>query len=389
MKLRDNIKKILIVIATLIFLGLLIYFAGPVVIRAAIYVFRLFSPFIFGFLLSRLINPVADRLQNRLKIPRGASAAMVVILTIAVLIGIIGGVGYKLFDEIKNLYYQWPSMMASFQNGWNNLSAMLSDLYIDMPDSVQNMVDNLYNNLTNQMSQFMSNIEVVNNAQDFARSLPGGFIWTIVFVIAMFFMVSQKSNIDRSIKRFLGPKKVAKLTEINNECRKYLGGYVRAQIILMFIIFVVIAIALSILGAPYSLLVAAATAILDALPFLGSGITLWPLAVIYFINGNLKLGIGYVCVYIAVALLRRFIEPKLVSDKMGLNPILTLVAMYIGYRWWGILGMLIGPIILMVIISLYKAGLFNGIIKIIKQLWGFAAREVKLFIDYINNILNK
>ncbi|HIU57335.1 MAG TPA: sporulation integral membrane protein YtvI [Candidatus Ornithomonoglobus merdipullorum] len=389
MKLRDNIKKILIVIATLIFLGLLIYFAGPVVIRAAIYVFRLFSPFIFGFLLSRLINPVADRLQNRLKIPRGASAAMVVILTIAVLIGIIGGVGYKLFDEIKNLYYQWPSMMASFQNGWNNLSAMLSDLYIDMPDSVQNMVDNLYNNLTNQMSQFMSNIEVVNNAQDFARSLPGGFIWTIVFVIAMFFMVSQKSNIDRSIKRFLGPKKVAKLTEINNECRKYLGGYVRAQIILMFIIFVVIAIALSILGAPYSLLVAAATAILDALPFLGSGITLWPLAVIYFINGNLKLGIGYVCVYIAVALLRRFIEPKLVSDKMGLNPILTLVAMYIGYRWWGILGMLIGPIILMVIISLYKAGLFNGIIKIIKQLWGFAVREVKLFIDYINNILNK
>ena len=77
MKLRDNIKKILIVIATLIFLGLLIYFAGPVVIRAAIYVFRLFSPFIFGFLLSRLINPVADRLQHRLKIPRGVHDGIV------------------------------------------------------------------------------------------------------------------------------------------------------------------------------------------------------------------------------------------------------------------------------------------------------------------------
>ncbi len=389
MKLRDNIKKILIVIGTLIFLGLLVYFAGPIVIRAAVYIFGLFSPFIFGFLISRLINPVADRLQKRLKIPRGASAAMVVILTIAIMIGIIGGVGYKLFDEIKNLYYQWPSIVESFQNGWNNFSGTLSNLYIDLPDSVQSMIDNLYNNLTNQISQFMSNIEVINNAQDFARSLPNGFIWTIVFVIAMFFMVSQKQNIDRSIKRFLGPKMVAKLSEISSECKKYLGGYVRAQIILMFIIFVVIAIALSILGAPYSLLVAAATAILDALPFLGSGITLWPLAVIYFISGNLKLGIGYVCVYIAVALLRRLIEPKLVSDKMGLNPIMTLVAMYIGYRWWGILGMLIGPILLMVIISLYKVGLFNGIISIIKQLWGFAVREVKIFIAYINNILNK
>ncbi len=389
MKLRDNIKKILIVIGTLIFLGLLVYFAGPVVIRAAIYIFRLFSPFIFGFLISRLINPVADRLQKRLKIPRAASAAMVVILTIAIIIGIIGGVGYKLFDEIKNLYYQWPSMVESFQNGWNDLTGQLSSLYIDLPDSVQNMLDNLYNNITNQISQFMSNIEVINNAQDFARALPGGFIWTIVFVIAMFFMVSQKESIDRSIKRFLGPKKVAKLTEINNECRKYLGGYVRAQIILMFIIFVVIAIILSILGAPYSLLVAAATAILDALPFLGSGITLWPLAFIYFVNGNLKLGIGYVCVYIAVAILRRLVEPKLVSDKMGLNPIMTLVAMYIGYRWWGIIGMLIGPILLMIIISLYKVGLFNGVIKILKQLWGFAVREVKMFIEYINNILNK
>ncbi len=389
MKPRDNIKKIIIVIGTLIFLALLIYFAGPIAVRAAIYIFGLLSPFIFGFLISRLINPVADRLQKRLKIPRGASAAMVVILTIAIMIGIIGGIGYKLFEELKNLYSQWPAIAASFQNGWDRVSGMFSSLYIDMPDSVQSMIDNLYGNLSKQISQFMSNIEVVNNAQDFARALPNGFIWTIVFVIAMFFMVSQKENMDRSIKRFLGPKTVSKLSEIGSECRKYLGGYVRAQIILMFIIFVMISIALSVLGAPYSLLVAAATAILDALPFLGSGITLWPLAVIYFIDGNIKLGIGYVCVYIAVALLRRLIEPKLVSDKMGLNPILTLIAMYIGYRWWGIIGMLIGPILLMIIISLYKVGLFNGIIRIAKQLWGFAVREVKMFIEYINNILNK
>lgn len=389
MKLRDNIKKIVIVLCTLILAVLLIYFVGPLVLRAALYIFSLLSPFIFGFLLSRLINPIADRLQKKLKIPRGVSAAMVVILTLAILIGIIGVVGYKLFDEIRNLYYQWPEIYVSMQEGWQKISEFMSGLYIDMPDSVQDMVDNLYNNIAQQLSQFMANIEVVNNAQDFARALPKGFIWFIIFVIDMFFMVSQKDKMNEFIHRLMGEKKMAKLREIGMQFRIYLGGYARAQVILMFIIFVLITLILSILNAPFSLIVAAATAILDALPFLGSGITLMPLAVIYFIDGNLKLGFGYVATYIAVTLLRRFVEPKLVSDKMGFNPILTLVSMYIGYKWWGVLGLLAGPILLMIFISLYKVGLFNGIIKILKQLWGFAVREVKIFIEYLNNIINK
>lgn len=389
MKLRDNIKKIVIVLCTLILVALLIYFVGPLVLRAALYIFSLLSPFIFGFLLSRLINPIADRLQKKLKIPRGVSAAMVVILTLAILIGIIGVVGYKLFDEIRNLYYQWPEIYVSMQEGWQKISEFMSGLYIDMPDSVQDMVDNLYNNIAQQLSQFMANIEFVNNAQDFARALPKGFIWFIIFVIDMFFMVSQKDKMNEFIHRLIGEKKMAKLREIGMQFRIYLGGYARAQVILMFIIFVLITLILSILNAPFSLIVAAATAILDALPFLGSGITLMPLAVIYFIDGNLKLGFGYVATYIAVTLLRRFVEPKLVSDKMGFNPILTLVSMYIGYKWWGVLGLLAGPILLMILISLYKVGLFNGIIKILKQLWGFAVREVKIFIEYLNNIINK
>lgn len=389
MKLRDNIKKIVIVLCTLILAVLLIYFVGPLVLRAALYIFSLLSPFIFGFLLSRLINPIADGLQKKLKIPRGVSAAMVVILTLAILIGIIGVVGYKLFDEIRNLYYQWPEIYVSMQEGWKKISEFMSSLYIDMPDSVQDMVDNLYNNISQQLSHFMANIEVINNAQDFARALPKGFIWFIIFVIDMFFMVSQKDKMNGFIHRIMGEKKMAKLREIGMQFRIYLGGYARAQVILMFIIFVLITLILSVLNAPFSLIVAAATAILDALPFLGSGITLMPLAIIYFIDGNLKLGFGYVATYIAVTLLRRFVEPKLVSDKMGFNPILTLVSMYIGYKWWGVLGLLAGPILLMILISLYKVGLFNGIIKILKQLWGFAVREVKIFIEYLNNIINK
>lgn len=386
MKITTNVRKILVVLGTVIGLCLLIFFAGPPVLRVCIYIFSLLSPFIFGFIISRLINPLADNLQKKLKMPRFASVVLVIIVTLAVLTAIIGGIGYKLFDELKNLYLQWPVIFDTLQKNWESFNLKWNRLYIDMPDSVKSMIDNLSATFTAQLQKFMSNIEVVNNAQDFAKSLPGGIIWAIIFVLSLFFMVSQKESLDNRIKRILGPKLIGRLAEFRGECRTYLGGYVKAQVILMFIIFILVAIVLALLHAPFALVVAAATAILDALPVFGSGITLLPLSVIYFIYGNLRLGIGYLLVWLAVVLLRRLLEPKLVSDRMGMNPLVTLVSMYIGYRWWGIIGMLIGPILLMIIISFYKVGLFDRIIKIAKQFFNFIINEIKLFIHYLDTI---
>ena len=143
---------------------------------------------------------------------------------------------------------------------------------------------------------------------------------------------------------------------------------------------------LSLFDAPFSLLVAAITAVLDALPFFGSGLVLGPMAVVYFIDGNIKLGIVYIATYLAVMFLRRFIEPKLVSDRIGLNPLITLVTMYIGYKFWGVIGLITGPLLLMLIISLYKVGLFTRPIRIVKQLFMFTIKQIRLFENYMSQI---
>lgn len=386
MKLTANVKKLLVVLGAAAGGALILYFVGRPAVRAAVYVFSLFSPFIFGFIFSRLINPLADRLQRRMKLPRFVSVVLVIAVVLAALAGIVGVVGSKLFDELKNLYAQWPVISDTVRRNWESFNMKWNRLYIDMPDSVRNMIDSLCRSFTGQMHEFGSNFEVVGTAQDFAKALPNGFIWTIIFVLSLFFMVSQQEQIDRGIKRVLGDKMIARLSDFRVECKTYLGGYMKAQLILMLIIFVMIAIALSLLSAPFALVVAAATAILDALPVFGSGITLLPLSVVYFISGNIKLGIGYVMVWLAVILLRRILEPKLVSAKMGMNPLVTLVSMYVGYRWWGIIGMLIGPILLMIIISFYKIGLFDRIIKILKQFAGFIINEIKAFARYLDEI---
>lgn len=386
MKLTGNVKKVIVVSAAVAAAAALVFFAGSAVLRAAIYLFGLISPFVFGYITAYVINPVADKLQKKLKFPRGLSAALVVILTFAVLVGIIGGIGYKLFDELRNLYQQSPQIVENIRNAWMSFTSKWSNFYFEMPENIQTSIDNMRLSLDEQVSNFMAELEVINAAQGVAKALPKGIIWTVFFLLSMFFMVSQREETDKMIKRLLGKRLTGKLSEIKQEFKIYLGGYVKAQIILMFIIFVIIAFVLSILAAPYSLVVAAATAILDALPFFGSGLTLIPLAVVYFISGNMKLGIGYTIIYIAIMLLRRFLEPKLVSDKMGFNPVLTLVAMYAGYKLWSVGGLIMGPIVLMVIISLIKTGLFDIPIRIIKRLIDFARSEFKILFNYLNEI---
>lgn len=386
MKLSENVKNLLIVTLSVIAAALLIYFAAPLLLKVCVYLFGMLSPFIFGYIVARLIDPLVDKLQKRLRLPRVTSVVLIIILTVAAVGGIAGGVIYKIYKEIMNFCYNWPEIIRSLRASWGQLSLQWNNMYLDMPDSVQLMFDRFWDNLYSQAMTFVSDAQVVNSAQSFAKALPGGIIWTVIFILTLFFMVNQKERVDAITHRILTANGMARMHELRDACKIYLGGYVRAQLILMLIIFVMISAILSVFSAPYALFVAAATAFLDALPVFGSGITLMPLAIIYFMGGNLKLGIVYIATWLVVIVVRRFLEPKLVSDKMGLNPILTLIFMYCGYRWWGISGLLIGPIALMLLASLYKVGLFEKPIRVVIQLGGYIVREIRMFINYLNKI---
>ena len=387
MKISENVKKVLVVLAVIVGVVLLIRFEGAFLVKVAIYLFGLLSPFIFGYIIARLINPIATKLQKWLRIPRGISAILVIIFTVGILGGLLTLLGIQLFEEVKKFYINWEMTYDSIRSNWNGLSSSWGELYGNMPDFVRNVLNNAITGIYNETMAVTADFSVMNTAQVVAKSLPAGIIWAIMFILALFFMVSKDLRLTPAVRKLMGDGSANKLEEIKIQCKMYLGGYVKAQMILMVIVFFVILIILSLFRAPFALLVAALTAILDALPFFGSGIVLWPLAVIYLIDGKILLAVGYVITYFAIMLLRRVLEPKLVSDRMGFdNPIIMLVVMYMGYKIWGVIGLIIGPIILMIIISLYKVGLFNRIIAILKQLAQFTVKEFKLFEEYMHNI---
>lgn len=113
----------------------------------------------------------------------------------------------------------------------------------------------------------------------------------------------------------------------------------------------------------YPLLIALLIAFADALPIVGSGTVIIPWAVISAIKGELNLAIALIVLFAIISIVRQFMEPKVVSNKIGIHPIFTLIAMYTGYKFIGVLGILIGPIVIIILKPIFETMIDKGIVK--------------------------
>jgi len=154
------------------------------------------------------------------------------------------------------------------------------------------------------------------------------------------------------------------------EITQTLGAYLKAEITLVFVSFIISLAGFYIfmfagLNIKYPLLIALVIAFVDALPILGSGTVMVPWAVISALDGDINLGISIVSLWILMCIVRQFLEPKVISNKIGIHPIFTLIAMYTGFKLIGVIGMLIGPIVLIIIKNIFGTLIEQGIIKTI------------------------
>lgn len=380
-----TVKLLVAAIVSIIVLSLIIMYFGEILSIFA-KIIGLFAPFILAFVLSLILNPLADKLNKKLKFPRGLTAVLLIILVVGILGGVVGGIVYKIIDEIKSLYSQFPQISESIIQWMVDVRSNLKDIYSSMPEYAQNVLGSLAENVQFSLSHFINDNykPVVDGAGNVAKKIPGVFIGIIVFMLSLFFMVSDEENLKRVLKKIIPQKFIVKTKNVFGEMKRTLGGYVKAQLIIMSVVFVIVTVGLSLLKSEYVLLVALAIALLDALPFFGSGAVLIPWSIISFVNSNFKFGVGLLIIYLSVLFTRQMIEPKIVSSKIGINPLLTLMSMYIGYKVFSIGGMILGPIVMVLLISLKKAGLFEPFERFFKFISRYIKKEVTEIGKYID-----
>ncbi|MBR3791241.1 MAG: sporulation integral membrane protein YtvI [Clostridia bacterium] len=378
------VKMTIITIVIIALLVCLFTFFGDIV-DGVLWLVKVFLPFILAFLLSLALNPLAEKLQKKLKLPKVLTAVIVIILSVGILGGALGGVIWKIVSEIKSIYEQVPQIYESAVETFENIQNSMLHIYSSLPVEMQNVLDNVGDNLKNTLANAVQDNykPFMYGAGNIAKKLPSIFIGIIVFILSLFFIMSDEEKVKNNVKKLFPKNFLEKTSNVGGQLKKYLGGYIKAQLIIMSVAFVIIFIGLSILKVRYAMLIALGIAALDALPFFGSGAALIPWSIISFLSGTPKMGVGLLIIYLAIIFTRQMIEPKIVSDKLGTSPLLTLMSMYIGYKIFSIGGMILGPILLVLVISFHKAGALETPERVAKGILNRIKHEFKQLYKFI------
>ncbi len=343
------LSKLSIIILTALMIIGGYYFVGKMII--------LLMPFIIGLFISKLINPAVTLLYKNLRIPRGVS-------TLVLLFGVIFGIGFgavtlagRISQELIGLSTQFPIWSASMVDYMQNVANSLQDLNFGLPGTVSGYISTGMQSIMSKLGEVST---VVGSTMLTAvTSVPNILFFIVIMFVSAFFMTKDKERIDKWLQPVIAGEwtRNEKVLIIKRDVLGVLWGYLKAQLILMSLTFVESAVGLMIIGVDYPIPIALGIALIDALPILGPATIYIPWIITKLVIGEYGVAASLFILYLVVTLARQALEPKILSTQIGIYPLVTLLSMYIGLRTIGFSGIILGPVTVIVILSLFKTGL--------------------------------
>lgn len=325
-----------------------------------------YIPFLIAFILSLLIEPVIRFCMKKLKMRRKISAILIFVVVLSIIISLITWGIVALVSEassfLGNINYYFDKIHEGSQNFISNFNfdkiKLSEELKVILGDSTGNFIQTASSWAKNILTKLLNTL----------TSLPTIGLNIVITILALYFMCTDKIYMLDQMEHHLPEKWVKKLSKHIKALSKALGCYLKAQLKLILISFVISLIGLylfSVIGmnVKYPLMAAIGIAVVDALPIFGSGTVMVPWAIISGFNGDIKLGISILILWIVMSIIRQIIEPKIVSGQIGIHPIFTLIAMYTGFKFLGFIGMFVGPIVLIILKNIYEVRIDRGFVK--------------------------
>lgn len=329
-----------------------------------------FMPFVIGWILSVIAGPLVTFLEKKLKIMKRLGSAITIILVLALCIGLIYLIISQIWEEISVLIRNFPSMYHDLERGLSQIGTQGNTLFERFPEQIQNSWATLMNNLDDTASSLIGRIgePTIEVAGNVAKRIPSVLIGTIVAFVSAYFFIADKENLGEWVKKVVPKSITSRLLLVGENLKYAMGGYFKAQFKIMGVVFAILLVGFTLMQIRFSILLAIVFAFLDFLPFFGTGTALIPWAIYKFLVGDYKMVAALVILYGVTQLVRQLIQPKLVGDSMGLNPLYTLFLLYLGYRVGSVLGMIFAVPIGLILLNLYQAGAFDYILNDVKIL---------------------
>ena len=325
-----------------------------------------YIPFLIAFIISLLLEPCIRFIMRKTKLKRKTSSIIVFIVAIVLIVGLLIWSGITLVTEASNLLM---GLNEYFEQGYALVQEMLSKIdftKLQIPENIMSTIQNSAMEFLGTLTQWAKN--ALTGAINFLTSVPTIGVYTVITLLALYFICVDKVYMIDQLEHHLPETWVKRIGIHLKGLVKSLGGYLKAEVTLVFISFVITLIGLYIfhfvgLNVQYPLLMALIIGFVDLLPIFGSGTFMIPWAILTACTGDFTLSIAILVLWVIISVVRQFLEPRIVSGSIGIHPIFTLIAMYTGFKFIGILGMIIGPIILIILKNIFATFIDKGVFK--------------------------
>lgn len=325
-----------------------------------------YIPFIIAFIISLVVEPAIRYLMKKMNLTRKMSSSIIFLLVLSIIIGIVTWGIISLVSESTNLLQTLNVYIDKAYTQIQNTIGKMNITKISISTNIYNLVQDASTEILFKISSWLT--EFLTKFINIITSIPTIAIYTVITILSLYFICTDRIYILDFMEYHMPSKWIQKMTIHIKEISKNLGGYLKAELILIVVSFGISVSGLYVfkfvgMNVKYPLLIALGIAFIDALPILGSGTAMIPWAIISALNGDIKLGIAIIILWIIMSVTRQILEPKIVSGKIGIHPIFTLIAMYTGFKVIGVMGMLVGPIVLIILKSVFSNRLEQGITK--------------------------
>lgn len=336
-----------------------------------------FMPFVIGWVIALIANPLVRVLERKMKIVRRHSSVLIIVGVLGIIIALFYLILSRVYVELAGFIKDLPLI---FENAAGDVTGALENsrhFFDFLPDSIQVHLNQFSDHLGAYLGELFSKaaMPTVEIAGNVAKSIPNVLVNTVITILSSYLFIAEQDRMVLWMKQYAPNFVIRYCSYLKKDAKGLIGGYFLAQFRIMFVVAAILAAGLVVLGVNYSLILAVLIAILDFLPVFGTGTVLIPWALVKLFTAEYSYAFGLIALYVTTQVVRQMIQPKIVGDSMGLPPLMTLFLLYLGFKVKGLAGMILAVPIGLVFINFYKYGAFDSMIENAKEL----VKEVNRF----------
>jgi len=332
-------------------------FYSALLLGAIYLLFTIGFPFLLAFVIAYLLDPVVEKLRERLKVKQFIASLIVcsVFTIVVVWLGfiIVYIVSREAFELTRSLTY----LIRSISFGLEDLTLQYQNLFRSLPPEYQQN----FQQLVSTVSEWMQGLLLItaNILFNVAKKVPNLFVEFLIFFIATYLFSMRLPKLKPTFLALFHPHSHKSILVVLATLSEAIFGFLRAQLLIFVLIFLVVWLGFVILGIKYATVLAILIAMIDILPILGTGSIMFPMAVYMYLTGNYFLFMALLIHYIFILAFRRVMETKILADSVGIGALSALISMYVGFQIVGVVGLFMGPVTVLLFQTLIKVGIIK------------------------------